>query len=205
MVNTKRLRCLIGWLGMALPWIVVGLSLIFDYSFPNSISATYYRAPCITPFMIILGSAGFLLMSYKGYDTFDDIINTCAGIFGLMICLYPCWTSALERVGTFQLSPQISSIIHNLSAVGFFGCLSWNSLFQFTKHGVEEMTKRKKARNVIYRICGCGMIASFALLLLPVSWAVWLMEAVALFFFGISWLTKANCYPWLMDDPIEKT
>lgn len=200
MINTKRLRCLIGWLGMALPWIVVALSFAFGYDFPNSISATYYRAPCITPFMVILGSAGFLLVSYKGYDTVDDIINTCAGIFGLMICLYPCWTSAFEAVGTFQLSPNISSTIHNLSAIGFFGCLSWNSLFQFTKCGTEEITEAKKKRNIIYRICGYGMVASFALLLLPLSWSVWLTETVALFFFGVSWLTKADCYPWLFAD-----
>jgi hypothetical protein len=63
------------------------------------------------------------------------------------------------------------------------------------------MTKKKKARNIIYRICGVGMIGSFALLLLPsFPSRIWLVEAVALFFFGISFLTKADIYPWLFCD-----
>ena len=76
MINTVRLRAMLGWLGMLLPWIVYGLSFIapeysvyLDHFFPvDSISATYYISTCIAPFMIILGSAGLLLISYKGYD-----------------------------------------------------------------------------------------------------------------------------------------
>ena len=39
--------------------------------------------------MIILGSASVLLICYKGYDRGDDITATIAGIFGLLICLFP--------------------------------------------------------------------------------------------------------------------
>ena len=35
-INTARLRAMIGWLGMLLPWIVV----LLTGSFPPSISAT---------------------------------------------------------------------------------------------------------------------------------------------------------------------
>jgi hypothetical protein len=131
----------------------------------------------------------------------DDIINTLAGLFALMICIFPCETSAYDMVGTFQLPVEISKIIHYASAVGFFGCLAYNSLFQFTKSVSVAMTKHKKIRNVIYRICGVGMIASFLLLLLPEFYIqIWLIEAIALFFFGVSWLTKADYYPWLFAD-----
>jgi hypothetical protein len=64
------------------------------------------------------------------------------------------------------------------------------------------MTNEKKKRNIIFRVCGIGMLASF-LLLIPlwnVSFGVWLVEAVALMFFGISWLTKSQCYKWLFKD-----
>ena len=64
------------------------------------------------------------------------------------------------------------------------------------------MTPRKKIRNTIYRICGAGMLASFLILLLPAfPIKVWLLETIALFFFGISFLTKADIYPWLFCDP----
>ena len=210
MINTTRLRCTIGWLGMLLPWIVLILSGAYGYGFPDSISATYYLPTCITPFMIILGSAGLLLFSYKGYDKQDDIVCTIAGVFALGICLFSCKTEVLmERwselitltnVGTFQIVPNVSGILHNICAIGFFGLLAYNSLFLFTKSsGV--MTESKKKRNVIFRVCGIGMIVSF-LAIVPVSifewWGgVWIIETIALAFFGISWLTKANCYSWL--------
>ena len=182
---------------MILPWLVVLLRL----TFPDSISSTYYTYEAGPVFMIILGSASFLLCTYKGYNTFDDIINTLAGIFGIGVCLFPCWTSKYDFVGTFQLPVDVSNTIHNIVAIGFFGCLAYNSLFQFTKHGAEGMTKEKKKRNIIFVVCGIGMIASFLLMLLPYFYIkIWLVETIALFFFGVSWLTKANCYPLLFAD-----
>ena len=213
MINTTRLRCTIGWLGMLLPWLVLILSYAYGYGFPDSISATYYIPTCITPFMIILGSAGLLLFSYKGYDKQDDIVCTIAGAFALGICLFSCGTSGLiarwteisnlTHVGTFQITPIVSGVLHNICAISFFALLAYNSLFLFTKSGA-YMTMSKRKRNVIFRVCGIGMTVSF-IAIVPVSifewWGgVWIIETIALAFFGISWLTKANCYPWLFAD-----
>lgn len=193
MVNVKKIRCCIGWLAIALPWI----STLLVGNFPASISATYYNPRSITPFMIILGTASILLMYYDGYDKTDDILNTSAGFAGLLICLFPCYNYSLDKVGTFGVDVGISSIVHNISAVVFFGILAYVSLFQFTKTN-GTMTAKKKVRNVIYRICGIGMIGSFALFMLPDFYIkTWLIEMIALTFFGISWLTKANAYKWL--------
>lgn len=195
-INTIRLRALIGWLGMLLPWIVVAL---IGY-FPASISATWYTNAC-TVFMIILGSASFLLISYAGYEKIDDILLTCSGIAGLGVCLFPCKIySTPDEIGTFMVDADLSNAIHFISALIFFGLLSYNSLFLFTKSS-GEMTKKKKIRNIIYRVCGIGMLASFLLMLLPpFEIQVWLVETVALFFFAISFLTKADIYPWLACD-----
>lgn len=205
-INTIRLRVMIGWLGMLLPWIVVLLNL----AFPPSISATYYVATCITPFMIILGSASLLLISYKGYDWKDDLVLTSSGIAGLGICLFPCTPAdSLNSIvgllsGTFAIPAAASNIIHLISAIVFFALLAYNSIFLFTKSS-GEMTKQKKIRNIIYRVCGIGMLASFLILLLPSFYIqTWLMEAIALFFFGISFLTKAEIYPWLFCDKKEE-
>lgn len=213
MINTTRLRATIGWLGMLLPWIVLFMSGVYGYGFPDSISATYYLPTCVTPFMIILGSAGLLLFSYKGYDKQDDIVCTIAGAFALGICLFSCGTkdlvgrwpelSQLTKVGTFQIIPSASGILHNICAIGFFGLLAYNSLFLFTKSG-GNMTENKKKRNIIFRVCGIGMTISF-LAIIPISifkwWGgVWIVETIALAFFAISWLTKADCYSWLFAD-----
>ena len=195
-INTLRLRALIGWLGMLLPWIVV---LLIHY-FPKSLSATWYTNAC-TSFMIILGSASFLLICYKGYTRVDDVLLTCSGIAGLLICLFPCSIPEVTgKIGTFLVDSEISATIHDISAVVFFALLSYNSFFLFTKSS-GEMTRKKRIRNIIYRICGVGMIASFLLLLLPdFHIKIWLVETFALFFFGVSFLTKADIYPWLFCD-----
>ena len=199
MINTTRLRCTVGFLGMALPWIVALLSVIFGYGFPDSISATYYIAPCITPFMIILGASGILLFNYHGYDKVDDVLNTIAAACGFGVCLFPCAATTALYVGTFNLPVAISDILHMVSAIGFFVILSYNSLFQFTK-GSPEPTENKKKRNIIFRVCGIGMLASFLLLPLPIPHIVWIVEMIALTFFGISWLTKADCFRLLFAD-----
>lgn len=201
MINTTRLRCLIGALGMSLSVIVLILSVINGFPFPGSISETYFLEPCIAPFMIVLGSAAILLFSYMGYEWIDDIVCSLAGLFGLGVCLFPCysWRDADRIIGTFQLPADISDTIHLVCALLFFGLLAANSLFLFTKTN-GDMTKKKKIRNIIFRVCGVGMIASFALLLLPIPHVVWWVETIALIFFGISWLTKANCIPFLFAD-----
>lgn len=195
-LNARRLRCTIGWLGIILPWLVV---LLIGF-FPPSISFTWYTNAC-TPFMIILGSAGLLLFNYKGYDWIDDVLCTSAGIFALGICLFPCEVSTNTYglvTGTFLIPMATSGLIHNISAGGFFVILAFMSIFRFTKTSKTTIDTRKKIRNIIFIVCGVGMIISFVMLACGMN--VWLVEAIALFFFGVSWLTKANCYPWLFAD-----
>lgn len=205
-IRTKRFRSMIGWLGMILPWLAVLLQLFNDiFKWPPSISATWYTNAC-TPFMIILGAAGLLLICYHGYDKTDDILNTLAGIMALGICLFPCKAAYVpegciswEPVGTFLIPMVVSSWIHNICAIGFFVILAYISIFQFTKG--DSGTRNKRIRNVIFRVCGIGMVASFLIFLLPKFYIrVWLIEAIALFFFGVSWLTKANKYKILFRD-----
>ena len=213
-IDTIRLRKTVGWLGMLLPIIVLVLCIIFQcvpgHVLPDSISQTYYFEPTITPFMIILGAASILLMCYRGYEKIDEVINTLTGIAGLCICLFPCSNPEMyemglipDYVGTFQLPVVISGWIHNISAVVFFGLLAYNVLFLFTKSS-GELTENKRKRNLIYKICGIGMmVALLAIVVVAIFeiWAgTWLVEAVALFFFGIAFLTKADVYPWLFCD-----
>ncbi len=201
-VNTKRMRIMIGALGMLLPWLVALVTL----SWPESISCTYYSVFAVGVFMVILGSAGILLINYKGYDKVDDITGTIAGIFGLLICLFPMvYVENPEmKTGILHLPSNISNIFHCISAFGFFGMLAFMSFFLFTKTA-GEMTKKKKIRNIIYRVCGIGMIGSFLLMLLDVIPGVniynltWIVETIALTFFGVSWIVKSDSVPMLKD------
>ena len=117
--------------------------------------------------MIVLGAASILLINYKGYDKGDDITSTIAGIFGLLICLFPTTYGADPSIktGVLRLSSSTSNIIHCTGAFGFFGTIAYMSFFRFTKT-TGEKTKNKIIRNRIYRVCGCGMIGSFLLMFL---------------------------------------
>jgi len=199
-VDTKRMRIMIGILGMLLPWLVALITL----SWPQSVSITYYSLFAVGTFMVVLGSAGILLINYKGYEKIDDITATIAGVFGILICLFPMSNNNIPT-GIFHLDGDISGIFHNISAIGFFGTLAFMSFFLFTKSS-GEITKQKKIKNIIYRVCGVGMIASFLLMLLNFIPGVyiynltWIVEAIALFFFGTSWIIKSDAIPFLKDN-----
>lgn len=203
-MDTKRLRLSIGILGMLLPWIVVLILL----QWPQSISITYYSLFTVGTFTGILSAAAMCLFAYKGYDKVDDIFATIAAIFGFLIVLFPMTylDNPSLKTGVLHLPSNISNIFHCMSAVGFFGILAYMSFFLFTKTS-GEMTKQKKIKNIIYRVCGIGMIASFLLMLLNFfDWApynlTWIVEAIALFFFGTSWIVKSDAIPWLKDTKV---
>ena len=201
----KRIRNWAGFLGMILPWIsLIGAVIVAktvgvptDFWRTLSISATYY----ITPFLTgILTAAAIVLMCYDGYDWRDNVVTTISGVFGIMIVLFPCnCTVATDYVGAFQLPVSISNFVHCFSACAFFILLSINSLFLFTLG--ESGTKMKKIRNIIYRVCGIGMLSALILMVLPINFfaKTFIVETIALTFFGISWLVKGQVFNLFSD------
>ena len=202
-----RIRNYAGLLGGLLPFLSIISAFVYSIShggLPSefwkelSISATYYVSPALAG---VLTTAAVILMCYKGYDKWDNLITTLSGVFGIMIVLFPCKCILSEvKVGFFQLPINVSNIIHCTCAIIFFILLSLNSLFMFTKHD-GEMTDQKKKRNIVYKVCGIGMFSAEVLLVLPVEFPakVWWIEAIALLFFAISWLTKGEAFPFLND------
>ena len=202
----KRIRNLAGFMGMILPWIsLLGAILVArTKGIPDnfwedlSISATYYITP---PLVGILTTAAIVLLCYKGYDWKDNLVSSLSGIFGLMIVLFPCKCAASgDIVGFFQLPVNISHIVHCTSAVLFFILLAINSMFLFTLG--ESNTKNKRIKNIIYRVCAFGMLGALILMPLPIHFfaKTFIVEAIALTFFGISWLVKGEIFGLLSDD-----
>lgn len=194
-----RIRNLCGILGMALPWLaLIGGALAPDKptsSWWHSISATYYFTPMLAA---ILTAAAIVLICYDGYTLLDNIVTTAAGIAGICVVLFPCsagWLDKATRVGYFGVPMYVSSILHNISAAVLFMLLAFNCLFLFTRHG-EEVTDRKKIRNMVYYVCGIGM--AVFLVLFPIlqafvgGWTVIISETILLQFFGFAWLVKGG-------------
>ena len=71
------------------------------------------------------------------------------------------------------------------------------------------MTDRKRIRNVIYRICGWGMIGLLALLIAirlitgAPGWYVMIIEILLLHLFGFAWIVKGEFIPFFNDKEEE--
>ena len=203
----KRIRNYAGLLGALLPWLSLFSAFLYGkmtgglsegFWSDLSISATYYCSPALPA---ILTAASIVLMCYDGYSKLDNFITTISGFFGLMIVLFPCNCSlSSDYVGFFQLPKSLSSIIHCSSAVIFFCLLAFNSLFLFTK-SEKTKTDQKKKRNIVYVVCGIGMLLAMVLMPLPFHFPAktWWVEMIALTFFGLSWLTKGGAIKFLND------
>lgn len=202
----KRIRNYAGFLGMILPWLSLFGAFLVNCFTPLgesfwsdlSISATYYVTPALVG---VLTAASVVLICYDGYDLQDNLVTTLSGVFGICIVLFPCKCSLTPSyTGFFQLPASLSSKIHCASAVVFFCLLAYNSLFLFTKND-GKMTDKKKVRNISYRICGIGMLSAMILMPLPIKFPAktWVVEMIALTFFGISWLVKGGAVRWLND------
>ncbi|MBO7507270.1 MAG: hypothetical protein J6T67_07805 [Paludibacteraceae bacterium] len=187
-------RKVIGWLGLFLPLMcLTGGWMISDRpdEWWYSLSATYHLTPVLT---MMLSCTAIFLMTYKGYDRGDRIINFASGVCALFVILFPCNTSFLPQdtpIGFFQLMPATSHVIHTIAASVLFALFSVNILVQFTKGN-----SRKKNR--IFRICGWSMVVCLVCFLLVKvfhlvpRYATMIVEAILLILFGVAWLVKGK-------------
>ena len=100
---------------------------------------------------------------------------------------------------------DVDNWITSLSGIFGLGIVLFpcNSIFLFTKSG-ETQTDRKRIRNIIYRVCGYGMLALeivlavFMLCKVP-KFTVMIIEILLLSLFGFAWLVKGRAFPFLND------
>jgi hypothetical protein len=203
-ISYLAMRRLIGILGISLPFIVVlgGLTQ-GDPGLQGSISG-YYYTNMRDLYVGILSGVALFLISYRGYEQIDDIVANMSGMFALGMISFPTamYSGKAVRVGMFLVADNVSETIHLTFGALFFLALSFNSLFLFTRRHPGVMGKEKKRRNMIYRSCGIVMllavvcITMYTMFLRGTSIAainpVLILESVALFAFGISWLVKGN-------------
>ena len=193
-----NLRKAIGIIGASLPFaLVIGKILLEGPGIQSSISS-YYYTNMRDVFVGSLCAIAVFLMSYKGYERKDAVAGDLACIFALGVALFPTTTNINP---TSQ--DRLVGVLHYLSAVLFFLTLAYFSLVLFRKSNPAKIRTRKKIqRNMVYTVCGYTILACIALLglksllpeespvnnLNPVFW----LESVAVFVFGVSWLTKGE-------------
>ncbi|MCC6816774.1 MAG: hypothetical protein IT267_10205 [Saprospiraceae bacterium] len=211
--NSHSLRRTIGVLGIGLPFLL----FIFFYissgiSNPLESISHYYFTRVSGIFVVVMSVLSLFLIIYKGYNPLDFILSLLAGISGFCVVFFPTDNISnncgdLEKFYNLTIFPQdeFRTKIHFISATVFLLSLACMSLFLFTK-SKNDLTKNKKRRNLIYKLCGLVMIVAMLFILLAGffefipkdtyvknSMTFW-MESVAVVCFGISWLTKSEVY-----------
>jgi hypothetical protein len=192
-VSYMTLRKATGALGVSMPVIVsVGCAAFGTCNGVQDSISDYYGTELRDVFVGVLFAIGLFLFAYRGYERKDDLAGDLACVFALGVALFP----TTSEIGAFR-------VLHLVFAALLFLTLAYFSLFLFTKskEGV-PITSKKKKRNSVYKACGVTMLACIGLIAIysafleetslaqyrPVFW----LEALALWAFGFSWVTKGE-------------
>jgi hypothetical protein len=202
--DMNALRNRLGVLGMLLPILTLFFNLVFGRGYNpagvlTSISATHYSSGYIF-FEGLMILVGLFLISYHGYDIKDRTATKLAGASAIALTLFPCALDGAETRNFVMLAQNITNPIHLASAGLFFGSLVFMIGFQFTKTGegiTVQPKSRKWRRNILYRTCAAVMLCALVIgfggsRLFAMPYLVIIGEAVALWAFGVAYLTKGG-------------
>ena len=215
LTNSRTLQKIIGVLGMAMP-LLLYLFLYLDngLNFPLESISHYYYTRVSSIFVIILSLLAFFLIVYKGKKPIDFYISLFAGFFALLIILFPtnnltdvCCDTTKRYAITILPKSDFRIHFHYIAAGLFFLCLSFMSIFLFTKSDkpVTERGSKKIIRNRIYRTCGVLILLAISILfagsfkIIPLEYfkeyplTFW-METLSIESFGIAWLIKGRTF-----------
>ena len=194
------LRQTVGYLGIALPFVLaLGAMIFFGTGIQSSLSS-YYHTGMADVFVGTLCVIGVFLLSYRGFERVDDIAGDLACVFAVGVALFPVAPDNAAEGGA-----SLAGYVHLACAGLFFSTLTYFSLVLFTKtHLDRPPTRRKLQRNKVYRTCGytmgiCVLLIAVCYILPgpieslleeyhPVFW----LESVAVVAFGISWFIKGE-------------
>jgi hypothetical protein len=197
-ISYLALRKAVGLIGVALPLLLIFGKLLLDGLGIQSSISSYYYTSMRDVFVGGLCSIGIFLFSYRGYDLTDLIAGKLASVFALGVAFFP----TTPDVGATGGQRTIGAL-HLIFAGCFFLTLAFFSIVLFRRTDpAKPPTKKKLVRNGVYLVCGIIMVACIAgivvvkllppdnpvFVLTPVFW----FEAIAIWAFGWSWITKGE-------------
>ena len=174
----------------------------------------YYHTLMRDVFVGSVCTIAIFFFTYRGYEAADNRICNFAGVLALIVALCPtnhdnvistCLIDHLQNVVDISPRTVVLGRIHLAAAIVLFIVLAYISFFIFTKHDPKKgMSAAKIARNKIFKLCGIIILGSLlsagAVLGIMEDQILWMnkydpvfwLEAVMLFAFGFSWLTKGD-------------
>lgn len=183
--------------------IAIGLATITDRLSPESltsISEAYWSGDWSrNVFVGSLFAIAAFLFSYNGITRTQKYMSKAAALFAIGIAIFPCAC----RYGT-----EVLPYVHYICAALMFSVLAYFCLV-FRDRAKRKFTVEAKVRANVYLVSALVMISCMCILLLDVVTdeyiseriprLVYFGEAVALFSFGVAWLTASRMLPVLTD------
>jgi len=171
----------------------------------------YYYSSVGELFTGVLIAVALFLFCYKGHKKrsgekglSDNTLTSITGVFALGVVAFP--TSSNECI-TDNLRTFLSSVcigyIHFTMAALFFIALAIMSMVNFRRTG-DRVSFGLKKQHKLFLLCGFMMLFSITLIFVYSVWIdghfkwldsihpVFCLEAIALVFFGITWLAKGQ-------------
>lgn len=199
-LSGHRHRQVIGYLGLALPILLVQVVRLrpnapTDAWSGDSISA-YYWTGAVSLFSGLLAALSLFLLTYRGYANeahkYDRGAAIIAGVSAALVAIFPAapppgmsppwWSEWIERT-------------HTVAAITLFSMFAVFSLWLFRRSAPNEKEQPdKQHRNIIYLVCGVGILASmvWAVVMKQMGRSIFWPESLALGFFAWSWLVKGR-------------
>lgn len=186
LVSYRTLRRVVGYLGIALPFVLwLGCKLLDgDHHVLPSISA-YAGSDMKNVLTGVLFAVALFLWAYEGYDWRDEWAGNigCVGLIG--VALFPITSE-----------PTWVHVVHYISAGLAFATFAVFAGYLF-RLGDKPFSDEKRLRNGFYAGCCFVIVACLAGIVLAQfvfhapRFVFWL-EAIALVAFGFSWLLKGE-------------
>ena len=202
-------------LTLLLPVSLIAYGLAINVEIQNSLSAYYHAIPIAdcdydqfhalqagqflrSFFVGILLSVGALLYLYKGYGPKENIALNLAGIFALLVALFPMqWPDSGDGVifDAIKFGDKLS--LHGIAAVALVFCVAYVCIRRPSntlKYVKDEKAKAKFEKT--YNILGILMIALPVSVFVLLSFAgkndklILLLEIAVLVVFALFWWTQ---------------
>ena len=202
------LRLAIGFIGILLPVILIFGPMIVEgcTSIQPSMSHYYYSTMHFA-FMFILSSLGIFLVTYQSKNKFENWVSNIAGLFALCVALFPTEYNGFREgcnchyLSVVMKAKPIIDIVHHVCALLLFICFSIFCFWIFQKSDETNTDpKKKKRRNLTYKICGWIIVLSIAGIVIfyyfidsgIAPYSTFILETTSLLAFGFSWLLKGS-------------
>jgi len=212
-ISYKNLRQVIGWLGVALPILVLTQSiLVGDCNYLQDSFNHYNSTLSNTIYNGILWGLAIVLLFYPTYENDpkdEGTLTTIAGLCAIGVSVFPITPNSNSICTIFYWDESsLNAGIHNFCAGIMLLILSYISVSVFTRTGEgnnlrDNKHRWKVRRNYIYTTMGWITFLSVALIAMltllendpdfsfTTKYIFWL-EVSALLSFGISWIVKGG-------------